>query len=349
MLLIGGDRVMNQVMYPIWIWELYLATGDIELIRRHRDPLLRCLNYIATRTTPDGVVNQVDRDDWQLSEGADWVDWSPERMEGSTCVYHTWYARALAHCVQIFRLVGDSKSVEMAQAHYHRQRSVLDTLFWNGDSYCDNLNFNGQRVANFWCDSQIWPIGYGFASKDQAATIFARIGSEPELFEGMPMRWCPPLTDEQSHNSLATIPMCLRNRIFGRMPGLVDSAPAISSPAAPWDNMLMHKLLERYCQSVVKYQTCMECLDMQGNIQTGTSGGRDYLEHAGGLLLATGRGLWGIDDTTDGTLVWKPSSSRAHQRASTVLARGALLDVWVRSGQGTDRSPVRARQRTVCS
>jgi hypothetical protein len=50
----------------------------------------------------------------------------------------------------------------------------------------------------------------------------------------------------------------------------------------------------------------MECLDMKGNIQEGTSGGRDYLEHAGGLLLATGRGLWGIDDTANGTLAWKP-------------------------------------------
>ncbi len=114
-LLIGADRVMAQVMYPIWIWELYLATGDAEIIRRHREPLLRCLKYIESRTDSEGIVNQVDHDDWQLSEGADWVDWCPERMEGSTCVYHAWYARALGYAAGIFAAAGDQPSAEMAR------------------------------------------------------------------------------------------------------------------------------------------------------------------------------------------------------------------------------------------
>jgi len=47
------------------------------------------LGYIESRTDSNGIVTQIDPDDWQYSEGADWVDWCPERMEGSTCVYHT--------------------------------------------------------------------------------------------------------------------------------------------------------------------------------------------------------------------------------------------------------------------
>ena len=42
------------------------------------------------------------------------------------------------------------------------------------------------------------------------------------------------------------------------------------------------KLLDRYAQVVVKHGTCVECVDMDGNMQTGTNGKGDYLEHAGG-------------------------------------------------------------------
>lgn len=62
-MLSGADRVFTQVMYPIWIWELYLALGDIELLRFHRTPLLKCLGYIEGRTSPEGIVTQVDPDD----------------------------------------------------------------------------------------------------------------------------------------------------------------------------------------------------------------------------------------------------------------------------------------------
>ena len=191
-LLAGGGRVMTQVMYPIWIWELYLALGDLDIIRRHVEPLKRCLSYIESRTDSNGVVNQVDHDDWQVSEGADWVDWCPERMEGSTCVYHSWYARALAHCVDIFRAAGEQSDARLAQHRYHQQREVLDTQFWNGKSYYDNLNFAGEKVNNFWCDSQIWPIVFRYASEQKTAAIFARIDAEPEMFEGVPLRWCAP-------------------------------------------------------------------------------------------------------------------------------------------------------------
>ncbi len=358
MLIIGGDRVMNQVMYPFWVWELYLATGDMRLLRRHLDPLRRCLNYIEGRTASNGVVNQVDHDDWQLSEGADWVDWSPERMEGSTCVYHTWYIRALAHSIQAFRTAGDQKMAGILQTRYQRQLTALRTLFWNGRSYNDNLNFNGRIVNNFWTDSQIWPIAYGYASKEQAAAIFTRFDAQPEYFEGTPMRWCQsiPETDAQelarNYPDVPREPHLRPNSWFGRL-----GAGGILARAAAGQYPHAFKLLDRYCRLVVKYGTCMECIDMQGNIQPGTQGGRDYLEHAGGLLLAAGRGLWGIDDTADGTLVWKPWLPPSAERVSVPYRhRGSCWTFgyddghyWIdpQEGQGTVRFILGDRQETI--
>jgi hypothetical protein len=307
MLLIGGDRVMNQVMYPIWVWELYLATGDARLLRRHLDPLRRCLGYIESRTDSNGIVNQVDHDDWQYSEGADWVDWSPERMEGSTCVYHTWYARSLGYSIQAFRVAGDQKTVGILQARRQRLLTAIDTRFWNGRSYYDNLNFNGRKVNHFWTDSQVWPIAYGLASREQAGAIVARIDAHAEYFEGTPTRWCPSVSDAEAVELARDYPDAGREphlrpfTWFGRLgSGDILARCALDQHAQAF------RLLDRYCRLVVKHGTCMECLDMQGHIRKGTQGGRDYLEHAGGLLLAAGRGLWGIDDTADGTLVWRP-------------------------------------------
>ena len=180
-MLAGADRVFSQVVYLIWIWELYLATGERDMLAFHQNPLKRCLSYIESRTNPDGIVTQVDPDDWQYSEGADWVDWCPERMEGSTCVYHTWYAHALQGCSRIFAILGDHAASAMCEDRYQRQKAVLDKFFWNGQAYWDNLNFQGEKVGRFWCDSQIWPIAFGFASPEQSSRIFQRIDSEPKV------------------------------------------------------------------------------------------------------------------------------------------------------------------------
>jgi hypothetical protein len=88
---------------------------------------------------------------------------------------------------------------------------------------------------------------------------------------------------------------------FGRL-----GAPAVMARRLVGQNDHAFKLLDRYAQVVVKHGTCVECVDMEGNMQAGTNGKGDYLEHAGGLLLAAGRGILGIDDTGDGTLVWRP-------------------------------------------
>ncbi len=310
-LLAGADRVFTQVMYLIWIWEIYLATGDRAVLEEHREPLTRCLEYIESRTDEKGIVNQVDTNDWQVSEGADWVDWCPERMEGSTAVYHTWYARALQHCAQIYRVLGDDGRAEMMGRRFARQRRVLDEYFWSGASYYDNIRFRGDRkVNNFWLDSQLWPIAYGFSSSSQSAAIFSRIDAEPRVFEGVPTRWCAPVAqeilEEQSREFASWVSSFEGEQLrpyswFGRL-----GAGDILARCAVGQLDHGFRLLERYCEVVVAEKTCPECLDMDGVPRQGTGGQGDYLEHAGGLILATARGIFGIDDTADGVLQWTP-------------------------------------------
>ncbi len=312
-LLAGADRVFTQVMYLIWVWEIYLATGEREVLEKHLEPVQRCLAYIESRTDKDGIVNQVDMDDWQVSEGADWIDWCPERMEGSTAVYHTWYARALQHCGQMFKIIGDEKAYETISLRYQRQRGVLDKYFWNGQSYYDNIRFRGTRkVDNFWCDSQLWPIAFGFSSAEQYRSIFKRIDASPHIFEGVPTRWCAPVSqevlDSQANEFGSQLKelgcegeKCRPCSWFGRL-GVGD----IFARCQAGQYKHAYHLLSRYCHIVVKEGTCPESLDMKGNRPKGTEHNGDYLEHAGGLILATVRGIFGIDDTWDGNLRWEP-------------------------------------------
>lgn len=307
--LAGADRVMSQVMYPLWVWELYRATGDRDLLEFHHEPLLRCLAYIESRTDSSGVVTQVEPDDWQYSEGADWVDWCPERMEGSTCVYHAWYARALEGCVGIFRELGDEEAAAMCRERAARQRRVLDEQFWNGTQYWDNLNFQGEKVGRFWCDSQLWPITWGYASPEQAAAVFARIDAEPAIFEGVPTRWCAPIAPGDED------PRYLPGGKYGDTPrpelreyswfGRLGAGDILARYQTRQDERAV-ELIRHYAEIVAALGTVPECLDMQGKPQRGTGGEGDYLEHAGGFLWCVGAGLFGIDDAVDGTLVWTP-------------------------------------------
>lgn len=306
-LMAGADRVLSQVVYMIWIWELYLATGDRSILEFHRNPLKRCLSYIESRTNSDGIVTQVDPDDWQYSEGADWVDWCPERMEGSTCVYHTWYAYALNGCRNIFDILEDEPSKIMCGERLQRQNSALNRFFWNGEAYWDNLNFQGEKVGHFWCDSQIWPIAFGFSSEEQAGKIFRRIDAEPKVFEGVPMRWCAPAKPEDED------PRYLPGGKYGdtRRPELHEytwfgrlGSGDILARYQMGQNSHAFNLINRYAEVVSELGTITECLDMDGKIQRGTNGQGNYLEHAGGFLWCTGKGLFGIDDTSDGIITW---------------------------------------------
>jgi hypothetical protein len=318
-MLAGAGRVFSQVVYLIWVWELYLSTGDKKILTFHHEPLKRCLGYIESRTDSNGIVTQVDPDDWQYSEGADWVDWCPERMEGSTCVYHTWYAHALRGCVRIFEILGDLPAKDLCEERMNRQQQVLAKHFWNGNAYWDNLNFQGEKVGRFWCDSQIWPIAFGFASEQQASKIFGRIDAEPEIFEGMPLRWCAPIKpgDEDPRYlrggkyADTKRPELRQYTWFGRL----GSGDILARYRTGQDEHAFN-LINKYAKVVSDSGTLTECLDMEGKAQKGTSGQGNYLEHAGGLLWCIAKGLFGVDDTFDGTITWNSRIPESIKKAS---------------------------------
>jgi hypothetical protein len=343
-LLSGADRVFTQVMYLLWIWELYRASGDKGLLQTHREPMLRCLGYIESRTDEQGVVNQVDPDDWQVSEGADWVDWYPERMEGSTCVYHTWYVRALAGCIRVLEALGDAASAEMCRKRHARQRGVLDSLFWNGAAYWDNIRFQGGTVGRFWCDSQIWPIAWGYASREQSSRVFGRIDAEPKVFEGVPLRWCAPVPPGEEDPRYAR-----GGKYDGQMMGdhqaftwfgRLGAGDIVARYATGQDEHAL-KLILRYAEVVAREGTVPECLDMDGIPRHGTGGQGNYLEHAGGFLWCVGKGLFGIDDFDDGSLVWSPripdtvgDASGCHWHMGHAIRYGCTPDAfWLDPGQ----------------
>jgi hypothetical protein len=302
---------MSQVMYPLWIWELFQATGDQEFLKRHAEPIQRCFAYVESRTDKRGVVNQVDHDDWQISEGADWVDWCPERMEGSTCVYHSWYVKALESSIQLFRHLGDRPTADLLAQRLARQRRVIDEVFWNGTQYYDNVDYNGTRVANFWCDSQIWPIAFGQSTNDQSRKILARLDAEPDVFLACGLRWCAPTDAEpQMHRPLTW---------FGRLgSGLVIARCKQDQPDAAWQT------ITKFSRAVVAAGTFPECFDMQGRPQYGTGGSGDYLEHAGGLLYCLGRGIMGLDDTVGGPIHWRPQLAGAIDSLEVPFWRNGL-------------------------
>lgn len=305
-LLAGAGRVMSQVMYPLWVWRLFTSLGDVEILRRHQEPVRRALAWVADRADAAGVVRQVDPGDWQVSEGADWVDWSPERMEGSTCVFHCWYAYALACAARLERRLGDAAAATAVETLHRRQAAVVRERFWSGRSFYDNLAYVGGKVENFWLDSQLWPIAFGYADAAQAAMVFARIDADPATFEATPTRWCAPLPAgmQVDHPSPVCPPEPAHRPFswFGRLGAGDAIARARSGQGAHAE-----RLLRRYASLVVRHGTCPECLGMDGEPSFGTGGQGDYLEHAGGFLWAVATTMFGVDSDDADLLRCRPA------------------------------------------
>ena len=157
---------------------------------------------------------------------------------------------------------------------------------------------------------------------EQAARIFERIDAEPDVFEGVPLRWCAPIAagDED--------PRYLPGGKYGDTPrpelrefswfGRLGAGDILARYRSGQDEHAL-RLILRYAAVVDRLGNVPECLDMHGKPRRGTGGAGDYLEHAGGYLWCVGAGLFGIDDSKTGVLTWTPRVPSEIPAASTPL------------------------------
>lgn len=286
-------RAMYQILYPIWVYEIYMYTGDIIYLESHTKALLKAFEYLFEHEDQQGFVKLVGHGEWQYSEGADWVDWCAERMEGKTMVFQTWYYRALQCGRYIMGVLQDRAETEKYRQKANILKDNINKVFWRKNHYLDNIDFDGEEVDHFWLDSQLWPIVFGIASPSQSMYILNHIECMGDFDEGVPTRW-----RESSDISELFIGNLGRDNgnctWFGRL-----GAGDILARYKMGHHEYGKKLLTRICEVFVKYDNVYECYDMKGIAMPKNIGGGNYLEHAGGYFKALLEGMYGIEFPID--------------------------------------------------
>lgn len=284
---LASQRVMGQVFFPLGVDEIFGFTGDQAFLREQLPLADRSLDYLAGKADGDGLVRLVEYGKWSIGEGADWVDWYPTRMEGKTLMFHQWYAQALKRMAALHEEfaggIGSLKQAEKYRARAGLVEQSLRRLYWRGDHFIPNIDYQGKPAEEKWCDDQVWAIKWGVATPEQTQKIWEWINADPARLEGVPMAWAA--FDKPQHGRLSW---------FGRQ----GAGDILARYGCGQDDRAM-QLLQRISTLFARDKNIYEAYDMAGNLAHGTSGWGNYTEHIGGYLWSVIEGPFGIELTKD--------------------------------------------------
>ncbi len=340
------QRVMSQVLFPIGVDEIFSFTGDRAFLARMLPVADRALEYVNERADRDGLVRLVDYGQWQIGQGADWVDWYPTRMEGKTFNFHQWYVRALRRLAALHDEFGADGAHPFASARrageYRalagRVEAALRTRYWSDDHFVTNVDYGGKIADERWMDDQLWAIRLGIATPEQTMKIWSWIDGERAGLEGVPTRWAA--FDGPQHGPLTW---------FGRTGG-----GDILARYRAGDPARGLALLRRISELFVRDHNVYEAYTMFGTVAPGTLGWGNYTEHCGGYIWSLVEGPLGLDFDSDRDAVatlnprfpeeWDRAEARVYVRGTRVrieYARAGGKTTVSLSGEEGEAQPIR--------
>ncbi|KAB2660670.1 MAG: hypothetical protein DVB31_13610 [Verrucomicrobia bacterium] len=320
-----SQRVMSQVFFPLGVDEIFSFTGDTGFLSDLLPVADRSLAHVAARADEDGLARLVESGKWRIGEGADWVDWYPQRMEGKTLMFHQWYAHALRRMAALHEEfaggIGDAGKAREYRARADRIESSLRRLYWRGDHFVTNIDYQGKVADENWCDDQVWAIQWGVATPGQTASIWGWMNADPMRYEGVPMSWAA--FDGPQHGRLSW---------FGR-----QGAGDILARYKSGQDVRAMELLLRISTIFARDRNIYEAYDMAGNLAHGSAGWGNYTEHIGGYFWSVVGGPFGIDFDRDGSAsaTVRPRFPSAWTGAdAAIVVRGSRIKVVYTNGPG---------------
>lgn len=196
---ITSQRVMSQLFFPLGVDEIFSFTGDLDYLAENLPLAEKAIHYVTKHEDSNGLVRLVEYGQWHISEGADWVDWYPTRMEGKTIMFQIWYIQVLRRLAKLNEefentVINGRKIGSAEKANYYfkladKVEQSVRKLYWKKDYFVTNIDFGGKTADEIWLDNQVWAIKYGVATKEQTLKIWSLIDADQMKYEGIPMRW----------------------------------------------------------------------------------------------------------------------------------------------------------------
>jgi hypothetical protein len=290
---ITSQRVMSQLFFPLGADEIFSFTGDLIFLAENLPLAEKAIEYVTKHGDSNGLVRLVEYGNWHISEGADWVDWYPSRMEGKTIMFQIWYIRVLRRLASLNEefnnsLFNGGKIGSAGKAIFYRNladkvEESVRRLYWRKDHFVTNIDFGGKIADEIWLDNQVWAIKYGIATSEQTRDIWSFIDADQLKFEGIPMRWAA--FDGPIHGP---------NSWFGR-----NGAGDILARYKTGNRERGFDLIQNISRIFNRDNDIYEAYDMNGKIVQGTYGWGNYTEHSGGYIWAIVEGIFGFSFDSD--------------------------------------------------
>ena len=290
---IASQRVMSQLFFPLGIDEIFSFTGDLDFLAENLPLAEKSIEYVTKHGDTNGLVRLVEYGNWHISEGADWVDWYPSRMEGKTIMFQIWYIQVLRRLASLNeefkntlfngRNIGSAEKSMFYRNLADKAEESVRRLYWRKDHFVTNIDFGGNIADEIWLDNQVWAIRYGIATNDQTQDIWSFIDADPLKFEGIPMRWAA--FDGPIHGP---------NSWFGR-----NGAGDILARYKTGNRERGFELIQNISRIFNRDNDIYEAYDMNGKIVEGTYGWGNYTEHSGGYIWAIVEGIFGFSFDSD--------------------------------------------------
>ena len=162
--------------YIFILWEYYVHTGDVALIRHYRSDLDRILDYYEEHLDENGLVAGLGY--WPF------VDWQPvwrtgvpdAEKEGGSAIISLMYAYALENAARITEVTG-RKAV--AEEYRDRKQNICDAVERSCYDAQVGLYREGPRTNQFSTHAQSWAVLNGMRTGEEAAALMERtVGKE---------------------------------------------------------------------------------------------------------------------------------------------------------------------------
>lgn len=108
------------------LWNYYMYSGDIELIKRHYDAAMKYMALWEKET--DGTI-KIKKGEWN------WGDWGENK--DMKLIYNFWYFLALKGMNNIAIELGKTDDSDMMSAQMKKLNILFNNKFWNGLAYRD--------------------------------------------------------------------------------------------------------------------------------------------------------------------------------------------------------------------
>lgn len=131
-----------SLIWVKWLYDVYMLTGNAELLHYCEDALLLLLDRFETYVGDNGIIeNPPDYMfvDWIYIDG--WSLHHPPKALGQSCL-NMYYYTALDHAEKIYRILGDDAMARYTEAKKYSLRDAINSVLYDGERglYFEGLN-----------------------------------------------------------------------------------------------------------------------------------------------------------------------------------------------------------------